>query len=393
MVGTIYVSHSTKAGEEPFKSIPFSNANIDWRRDDASTMSFNSPISLEEADKVRYYKGPNSKRDFGGQIYKRKKSATSGEFQYECISYTRLYHDKVTCSYKNMTSSQIMKKVLKLSKNDFRTSGIKNTEIVHSYLLWEDTSIYDIALQLAWLEQQVGYHIIIWVDAEGTLNFRYAPEQQQGYSFTSVLDYEEEYDSSDIITASKITFDGKTLATSTASKDLIAKWGYVTEVDECQAETTNTKSDAQGKAKELKDQSQISKYNISSKVVDQALKIAKSKNTPSQNLKLLFEWCKNHCKWEGYASTKYGATKMLTRRKGNCCDNAHLLIALARSIGIKARYVHAKKKSGKPYGHVWGEYYINNKWFTVDTGCTNPKWGSHSNYAGRGDVRYDKLPF
>ena len=130
-IGVLYYSHSTSRGQSNFKSIPFHGASIDWKREEASTMSFKSPVKLEEADRVRY-KNPTGE-DFGGQIYKVKKS-TNEDYSYECISYLRLYHDRVTCSFKNKTSSQIMKKVLKLSRNNFRTSGIKPTTIIHSSL-------------------------------------------------------------------------------------------------------------------------------------------------------------------------------------------------------------------------------------------------------------------
>ena len=136
-IGKLYYSHSTKRGKADFKEIPFHSASIDWKRTQASTMSFKSPVKLAEADRIRY---KSDTTDFGGQVYKVKKGF-GDDYDYEVISYLRLYHDKVTCSYKNLTSSQIMKKVLKLSKNNFTTSGIKDTKIVHSNLKWEKTSI------------------------------------------------------------------------------------------------------------------------------------------------------------------------------------------------------------------------------------------------------------
>ena len=386
-IGTLYVSHSTKANTEKFHSIPFHSASIDWKREEASTMSFTSPVKLEQADRVRY-EGRNS---FGGQIYKMKHSV-GDDYQYEVISYLRLYHDKVSCSFKNKTSSQILKKVLKMSPNNFRTSGIKTTSAIHSNLKWENTSIWNIALQLAWLEHQAGYEVRVEVDADGTLIFEYAPEQQKGYSFSSVFDYNEEYDSSDLITASRVTYNGQTLANATASNSLIAKWGYVSEVEECQSTSgssgANTTSNTQSNGK-LKNDANIKKYNISNKVVQQALSIAKEGNSQYKNLKLLFNWVSNHVKYEFRFNTKYGATGTLEKRKGNCCDNAHLLIAMARAIGIKARYCHSKGK----YGHVFGEYYVDNKWFICDTGTRSNYWGKYWPQGGRIIARYDKLPF
>ena len=294
-----------------------------------------------------------------------------------------------------MTASQIMKKVLKLSKNNFRTSGIKQTELVHEYLKWENTSIWDIACQLAWLESQVGFVINTYVDADGTLVFGYASEQQTGYSFSSVFDYTEDYDSSDLITASRVTYNGKTLANVTASSGLVAKWGYVSEIEECQAETggagSNSKTSTKSSGK-LRDDAQIKKYNIPSDIVNQALKVAKEGNTPKANLKLIYEWCNKNIGYTFYYNTRYGASGTLKKRTGNCCDNAHVMIGMARSVGIKARYCHAK--AGKK-GHVYGEYYVDGGWIVIDTGTssTTKYYGGHSNYAGGTDSRYDKLPF
>lgn len=391
-IGTLYYSHSTNRGSANFKSIPFHNASINWKRDEASTMSFKSPIKLAEADRIRY---KSDTTDFGGQVYKVKKSA-GDDYQYEVISYLRLYHDKVTCSYSNMTSSQILKKVLKLSKNDFVTSGIKDTVAVFSNLKWEKTSIWDIAQQLCWLEHKAGYEVRAKVDANGTLLFNYIDEQQKGYSFTNVFDYDEEHDSTDIITATKITFDGKTISNATASSGIIAKWGYVTEIEDCTSKTTsNTTSTKTTVDENLKDNAQIQKYNIPSKIVNQALAIAKKGNSQYDNLKLLFNWCNKNIGYVGYSNSKRGALTTLNKRGGNCCDNANLMIALARSIGIKCRYAHAKQGV---QGHVYGEYYVNNKWLTVDTGTTaskrqNKYWGGHWNGFGGTKYRYEKLPF
>ena len=390
-IGKLYYSHSTTRESADFKSIPFHDASIDWNREDASTMSFKSPIKLAEADRIRY---KSDTTDFGGQVYKVKK--TIGEdYVYDVIDYTRLYHDKVSCSYSKMTSSQIMKKVLGLSKNNFSTAGIYKTTLKHDNLKWENKSIWDIAQQLCWLEHQAGYEVRAYVNANGTLIFKEIDEQQKGYTFTNVLDYDEEHDSTDIITAGKVTFDGKTIANATASSSLIAKWGYVTEVTDCNSKSSSSTSKSSSSDSSLKDTTQISKYNIPSKVVNQALSIAKKGNSQYDNLKLLFNWCNKNIAYVSYANSKRGAVGCLTKRGGNCCDNANLLIGMARSIGIKCRYCHAL--AGKQ-GHVYGEYYVNGKWLVVDTGTTTSKrqnkyWGGHWNGFGGTDQRYDVLTF
>lgn len=387
-IGKLYYSHSTTRGTANFKELPFHSASIDWKRTEASTMSFKSPVKLAEADRIRY---KTDTGDFGGQIYKVKKGAGK-DYQYEAISYLRLYHDKVTCSYSNLTSSQILKKVLKLSRNDFSTSGIKDTVLVHQNLKWENTSIWDIAQQLCWLEHQGGYEARVKVNADGTMLFNYIDKQQKGYTFSNVLDYEEEHDSTDVITVGNVTYNGQVIATATSNNNAIAKWGYITESEDCGKKTSSTTT-ATTQATSLKDTAQISKYNIPSKIVNQALSIAKQGNTPYNNLKLLYNWTNKNIKYVGYSNSQRGAVGCLDKRGGNCCDNANLMIGMARAIGIKARYCHAKASGGR--GHVYGEYYVNGSWLTVDTGTrnTNKFWGSHWNGFGGTDVRYDVLPF
>lgn len=389
MIGKIYISHQTQQGTNQFTSVPFHDASITWKQDEASTLEFKSPQLFHEGDRVRYQ---SDITNFGGQIYKITQKY-GDDNTYSCISYQRLYHDKISLSCKNKTSSQIMKLALQKSKNNFRTSGIKNTSVVHSNLKWSNTSLWEIATQLCWLEHQGGYECECSIDSDGTLHFGYSPHQQKGYLFTEAIDYSEEHDSSDIITNYRVLYKGKTLASAEASKGLLAIWGYVGEEEDCTVTQTSSKSKTTtSTATGARDDAQIKKYNISKSVVNQALSIAKEGKSDYDNLKLLYNWCDKAISYKYYNNTKHGASGTLKHRSGNCCDNAHLLIAMARSVGIKARYCHAKQGDK---GHVYGEYYVKNKWFVCDTGVTSTGryWGSHCNYAGGTDVRYDKLPF
>ena len=82
----------------------------------------------------------------------------------------------------------------------------------------------------------------------------------------------------------------------------------------------------------------------------------------------IFNWVRDNISYSFYYNTKYGASGTLQSRTGNCVDTTHLLIALARSVGIKARYVHGtcQFSSGTWYGHVWAQLFINGKWTVAD---------------------------
>ena len=83
----------------------------------------------------------------------------------------------------------------------------------------------------------------------------------------------------------------------------------------------------------------------------------------------IFNWVRDHISYSFYYNSKYGASGTLKNRIGNCCDNANLMVALARAAGIQARYLHGtcKFSSGTWYGHVWAQLYVNGKWLNADS--------------------------
>ena len=76
------------------------------------------------------------------------------------------------------------------------------------------------------------------------------------------------------------------------------------------------------------------------------------------------KFVKTQIRYERYSNSKKGAAKTLLAKKGNCCDQAHLLVALWRAAGIDARYAHGTD-------HWWGQCIINGKAYDCDP--TNQK--------------------
>lgn len=110
----------------------------------------------------------------------------------------------------------------------------------------------------------------------------------------------------------------------------------------------------------------------------------------------LFNWVRNNVKYSFYRNTQRGAVKTLNDRKGNCVDQAHLLVALSRAAGIPARYVHGRCRftSGNTYGHVWAEVWVKGRWYSVDSTSIRNTFGvikSWSLITLHG--RYTSLPF
>jgi uncharacterized protein YjfI (DUF2170 family) len=96
----------------------------------------------------------------------------------------------------------------------------------------------------------------------------------------------------------------------------------------------------------------------------------------------LFNWVRNNISYSFYYNTKYGAAGTLKYRTANCCDYSNLLVALARSAGITARYVHGtcQFSSGTWYGHVWTQLYVNGKWYNADAISTRNTFGVINNW-------------
>ena len=95
-----------------------------------------------------------------------------------------------------------------------------------------------------------------------------------------------------------------------------------------------------------------------------------SENTTYATGDSIFRWVRDSIDYSFYYRTRYGATGTLKYRTGNCVDQAHLLVALARTSGIPARYVrgYCKFISGNWYSHVWVQIWIRGRgWVTADT--------------------------
>ena len=110
----------------------------------------------------------------------------------------------------------------------------------------------------------------------------------------------------------------------------------------------------------------------------------------------LFNYANNRLRYSSYYNTRYGSTQTCKQAFGNCCDMAHVVIALMRTAGIPARYNHATCyfNSGLVTGHVWAEVYVNGKWYKCDTTSAKNSFGVIRNWYKCGTIKkYKALPF
>lgn len=321
-IGTLYYSHSTNRGQAEFQSMPFYDANITHNRDKASSMSFKSNMKLEEADRI-IYEDLTTNRKFGGQVVKRNKTL-GGDYSYEVMDYTRLYQSKVIVSFSKKTSSQILKSLLKNDLNNLSTSGIENTSYIHSYLKWDNASLWTIIEQLAWLEYKAGNYIYYDIDYTGTLIWKVIPQTTEGYLFTEAYDYEDSHDSSDIITRGIFVNSNKLSqqAIATANNNMIAKWGYITEIATCTPKTsnkvkTNNKKDCKSSSGKSEFYTKCGLSPDKKTIVAVAKPSSADANKYSYKLyRTVFEnYCPN-CKRKGYLRFDGGKkTKCITSQK------------------------------------------------------------------------------
>ena len=108
-------------------------------------------------------------------------------------------------------------------------------------------------------------------------------------------------------------------------------------------------------------------------------------SSPKAKANAIFEFVRDEIKYSFYTNSLKGASKTLSSRSGNCCDKANLIVAMCRSVGIYARYSHAKNchfASGLNTGHVWAQVYdpISQTWYTADATSRRNNLGDIKNW-------------
>ncbi|CEA14313.1 hypothetical protein DSM1535_1989 [Methanobacterium formicicum] len=117
---------------------------------------------------------------------------------------------------------------------------------------------------------------------------------------------------------------------------------------------------------------------------------------PYEKAVKIFNWVRDCVEYSFYYNTTKGALGVLNDGNGNCCDIAHLIVALSRATGLAARYEHGTCNfASGTYGHVWAQIYVG-AWFNADGSNNYNEFGvinnwDTSNYIHRG--YYASLPF
>ncbi|WP_405293989.1 transglutaminase domain-containing protein [Methanobrevibacter sp.] len=123
---------------------------------------------------------------------------------------------------------------------------------------------------------------------------------------------------------------------------------------------------------------QVGNAQIKSKVNS----IISGLSSTSAKAKAIYNFVRDQISYSFYYNTNHGAVGTLNAGSGNCVDQAHLLIAMYRTAGIPARYVHGvcKFSSGSTYGHVWAQVLVDGKWVVVDPTSSRNSFGNVVNW-------------
>ncbi|MBZ5551308.1 MAG: transglutaminase domain-containing protein [Acidobacteriia bacterium] len=115
---------------------------------------------------------------------------------------------------------------------------------------------------------------------------------------------------------------------------------------------------------------------ISGKIRDLALKVTEGKKTPLEKVRAIYDFVTWTLKYDK-SGTGWGRGDALyacDAKHGNCTDFHSLFIAMARSVGIPAKFeigfpIPENQKSGEIAGyHCWAEFYIQGiGWIPVDS--------------------------
>ena len=148
----------------------------------------------------------------------------------------------------------------------------------------------------------------------------------------------------------------------------------------------------------------IMDFGSSQAVINKAKSLVEGLNSTRDMADALFKFVRDEIKYGAYGTgvmyynTVYGAEGTLIKGHGNCCDQAQLLVAMARAVGLTARFAtgYCVFTSGLNVGHVWVQFNIDGQWVVADSTSTRNSLGVINNwniksYINRGT--YDILPY
>ena len=135
-----------------------------------------------------------------------------------------------------------------------------------------------------------------------------------------------------------------------------------------------------------------------SKIKSLVKTLTKGLTSEYDKAKAIFDYVRDTLSYSFYYNTRHGAAGTLSAKSGNCVDHSHLLVAMFRTAGLAARYVHGtcRFSSGNTYGHVWSQVLIGDTWVSADATSSRNSLGKIVNWNTKSynfKSTYASLPF
>ncbi len=126
--------------------------------------------------------------------------------------------------------------------------------------------------------------------------------------------------------------------------------------------------------------------------------LTKGLTTKVEKATAIFNYVRDEITYSYYDNTHRGSMGTLKAKKGNCVDQSHLLVAMYRTAGLPARYVHGTGYfySGHVYGHVWTQVLVGKYWVCADATSYKNNFGKINNWNIKSYTlhsKYSSLPF
>ena len=108
---------------------------------------------------------------------------------------------------------------------------------------------------------------------------------------------------------------------------------------------------------------------LNKKLKNLAKKLTKGYTSELDKAGIIYAYVRDNIKYSRYGGFQKGAKKTLSTKKGNCCDQSSLVVALARASGLSARFCNApgcRFSDGVVTAHFWAQIKVGNKWYSAD---------------------------
>ena len=117
------------------------------------------------------------------------------------------------------------------------------------------------------------------------------------------------------------------------------------------------------------DNSYVYSGNVPADITQAAQKMIGNLTDPTAKGAAIYNWVDQNVSYEFYTGNKYSTTEMLSVKRGNCYDTAHLIYDLCTAVGVKCEiWSGTYHFLDGNYAHLWNRIEQNGEMKFADTG-------------------------